>query len=155
MVCEITRFHSKPYMTSSRFLHQGALQAIFHDGFWKSDHDFLIVIHSNFVSGMQGFRDNEVLLPTGYDVIVIYPLGAFHMGLVDGIWKSDPSFIIMVHRHISRISYHFGVIRHFILAGNCPFRPILGVLLPEKGFPYTRPRLLSYCARTLVNGYGL
>jgi len=24
---------------------------------------------------MYGFRDNEVLLPTGYDVIVIYPPG--------------------------------------------------------------------------------
>jgi len=24
---------------------------------------------------MHGFRDNEVLLPTGYDAIVIYPQG--------------------------------------------------------------------------------
>jgi len=58
-------------MTSSWFLRQGALQAIFHDGFWKNDHDFLIVFRSNFSAGMHGFRDNEVLLIAGYDVIVI------------------------------------------------------------------------------------
>jgi len=53
----------------------GALQANFHDGFSKSDHDFLIAFHSNFLTGMHGFGDNEVLLPTGNDVIVISPLG--------------------------------------------------------------------------------
>jgi len=35
----------------------------------------------------------------------------------------------MVLWHISRISYCFGVIWNFILAGNCPLRPILGVFL--------------------------
>jgi len=35
-----------------------------------SDQDFMIVIHSNFLSVMCGFRHNEVVLPTGYDVIV-------------------------------------------------------------------------------------
>jgi len=34
---------------------------------------------------MHGFRDNEVLLPTGYNVITISPLGAFHKGFVDEI----------------------------------------------------------------------
>jgi len=43
------------------------------------------VFHSNILSGMHGFRDNEVSLPTGYDVIVISPLGAFHVGFVDRI----------------------------------------------------------------------
>jgi len=43
----------------------------------KSDHNFLIVFNSNFLSGMHGFRDNEVLLPTGFDVIVIWPPGGF------------------------------------------------------------------------------
>jgi len=74
MVTEITRFYCKPDMTSSWFICQGALQAIFHDGFWKSDHDFLIVIHSNFLSRMHGFRLNLILWPTRYDVIVISPL---------------------------------------------------------------------------------
>jgi len=44
---------------------------IFHDGFCKKDHDFLIVFHSKFLYGMHGFRDNEVLLQDGYDFIVI------------------------------------------------------------------------------------
>jgi len=39
---------------------------------------------------MLGFWENEVLLQGGYDVIVIYPLGAFHTGFVDEIWKSEP-----------------------------------------------------------------
>jgi len=35
------------------------------------------VFNSNFLSAMYGFRDNEILLPTGYDVIVSPPpLGA-------------------------------------------------------------------------------
>jgi len=62
-------------MTSSSVLRQGALHAIFHDGFWKSDHEFLIAFHSNFLSGLYGFRDNEVLLQAGYDVIAISPPG--------------------------------------------------------------------------------
>jgi len=75
MVSEITRFYCKPDMTSSSVLRQGALLAHFHDGFWKSDHDLLIAFHSNFSAVMHGFQYNEVLLQTGYDVIVSRPLG--------------------------------------------------------------------------------
>jgi len=75
MVSEITRFYCKPDMTSPWFLRQGALSANFHDWFWKSDHYFLIAFHINILSRMHGFRDNEVLLSTGNDVIVISPLG--------------------------------------------------------------------------------
>jgi len=53
-------------MTSSWFLRQGALHAILHDGFWKSAYNFLIAFHNNFLSGMHGFRDNEVLLQAGW-----------------------------------------------------------------------------------------
>jgi len=53
----------------------GALQEIFLDGFWKSDHDFLIAFHTNFLSRVHGFQDNEVSLQVGYDVIVISTLG--------------------------------------------------------------------------------
>jgi len=35
----------------------------------------MIVIHSNFFTAMHGFRDNEVFLQAGYDVIVISPPG--------------------------------------------------------------------------------
>jgi len=40
-----------------------------------SDHDFLIAFHSDFLVAMHSFRDNEFLSPTGYDVVVISPLG--------------------------------------------------------------------------------
>jgi len=49
--------------------------ANFHNGFWKSDHDFLIAFHTNFLSRMHGFRDNQVSLQAGYNVIVISTLG--------------------------------------------------------------------------------
>jgi len=75
MVFEITRFYCKPDMTSSWFHRQRALHAIFLDGSWKSELEFRIAFHSNFLSGMYGFRDNEVLFQSGYDVIVISPLG--------------------------------------------------------------------------------
>jgi len=57
MVSEITRFYCKPDMTSSSFLRQGALHATFLGGLWKIDHHFLIVIHTNFLATMHGFRD--------------------------------------------------------------------------------------------------
>jgi len=38
-----------------------------------SDQDFMMVIHSNFLSVMHGLRDREVSVPTGYIVIVISP----------------------------------------------------------------------------------
>jgi len=62
-------------MTSLWFLRQGAPHVILNDGFWKSDHNFLIACHSYFLSGLHGFRDNEVLLQAGYDVFVISPPG--------------------------------------------------------------------------------
>jgi len=70
MVFEITRFYCKPDMTPSSVLRRGAQHTLFHDGFWKSGLDFLIVIHSNFLSAVHGSRDNEVLLQAGYDIIV-------------------------------------------------------------------------------------
>jgi len=48
MVSEKTRFYYKPDMMSSWFRRQRALQAIFHGGFWKSEQDILIAVHSNF-----------------------------------------------------------------------------------------------------------
>jgi len=87
--------YCQPDMTSSWFLCQGVLQAIFHDGFWKSDHDFLIVFHSNFLSAMHGFRDNEVLLQAGYDVIVISPLGAFQAIFHDGFRENYHDFLMV------------------------------------------------------------
>jgi len=53
----------------------------FHDRFLQSDHDFhdfQLMIHSNVLATMHGFRDIEVVLPTGYDVIVRPPPGALY-----------------------------------------------------------------------------
>jgi len=76
MVSEITTFYCQPDMTSSSVLRQGALRDHVHDWFWKSDHDFLKAFDSKFLHGMHGFRDNEVLLQAGYDVIMISPPGS-------------------------------------------------------------------------------
>jgi len=84
-------------MRSSPVLRQGALHALIHEGFWKSDHDFLKVFHCNFLSGMHAFRDNEVLLQAAYDVIVISPPGGLHAIFQDGFWKSDHDFLIAFH----------------------------------------------------------
>jgi len=59
---------------------------------------------------------------------LVLRLAAFHTVFVDGIWKSTPSFISMVHWHISRISYRFEVIRHFILTY---FRGVFRVKHPK------------------------
>jgi len=57
---------------------------------WKSDHDFPIAFHSNFLSAMHSFRDNEVLLPTEYDVIVISPSGVTSRNFKWRILKARP-----------------------------------------------------------------
>jgi len=127
MVSEITRSYCKPDMTSSWFLRQAALQAIFHDGFWKSDHDFRTVIHSNFLSAIHSFRDNEVLLPTGYDVIVISPLGSVSHRFCWRNLKERPQFhnrgFVYVLPFGSYSKFYFG-----------PFRPIVEVFL---GYNFT------------------
>jgi len=72
MVFEITRLFCMPDMTSRLFLRQVGVASSFYDGFCKSDHDF----HSNFLAAIHGFRVNEILLPTLYDVIVTPQLGS-------------------------------------------------------------------------------
>jgi len=69
----------------------GALHAHFYDGFWKSDNDFLIAFHSNFLYVMHGFHNNEVLLLAGYEIIVIFPLGGVSGEFSWRILKDRPS----------------------------------------------------------------
>jgi len=53
---------------------------------------------------MHGFRDNEVSLQAGYDVIVSSPLGGASANFHDAFWKSDHDFLIAFHTNIlSRI----------------------------------------------------
>jgi len=61
---------------------------------WKSvsDQDFLIVIHSNILSGIHGY---ELLLQIKDHVIVISPPGAPQAIFHDGFWKSDHDFLIV------------------------------------------------------------
>jgi len=96
MPSRITRFCCKPDMTSSWFLRQGAFHANLHDGFWKSDHDFLIAFHSNFLSVIYGFRDNVVLFQAGCDVIVISPPRDAARNFWLPILKGWPRFYISV-----------------------------------------------------------
>jgi len=55
-----------------------------------NDQIFMIVIHSNILCVMHGFRDNDVLLPTEYDVIVIRPLGGASGNFSRRILKERP-----------------------------------------------------------------
>jgi len=89
MVSEITLFYCKPDKTSSLFLRKDALHVIFHNRFRKSDQDFLIAFHINFLSG--------ILLQAGYNVIVISPLGAVSHRVCWRNLKERPCFIIMVY----------------------------------------------------------
>jgi len=86
----------------------GALPANFHVAFWKSDHDFLIVFHTNFSSRMHGFRHNEVLLQARYDITVISPSGgALPANFHDGFWKSDHCFLIVFHSNFLYVMHGF------------------------------------------------
>jgi len=85
-------------MTSFTALRQEALPAIFHDGFWNRDHDCLIVIHSNHLSGIHGFQDNEIILPVGYDTFVIY--------LREKL-LSDQDFMIVIHSNFLSAMHGF------------------------------------------------
>jgi len=87
----MTKFYCQPDMTSWSVLRT------FYDGIWKSDHDFLIAFHSNFVYGMHGFRDGEVLLQAEYDVIMISPPGALRTIFHVEFWKSDYNFMIVIY----------------------------------------------------------
>jgi len=51
MVSEIKMSYCQTYITSSSVLHQGKRHTLFHDRFWKSDHDFLTAFHCNFYLG--------------------------------------------------------------------------------------------------------
>ena len=57
------------------YLRYGALCIVLNDGIWKGNTGFLLVFYSNFASIMHRFRDNDVFLQTGNDVIVIPTLG--------------------------------------------------------------------------------
>jgi len=83
----------------------------------ESDHDFQKAFYSNSRYWMHGFRDNDVLLQAGYNVIVIFPLGAFQAIFHDGFRKSDHDFLLVVNGNFCPNSNGLEVIRYFLLRG--------------------------------------
>jgi len=63
------------------------------------------------------------------------------------------------------VSKLFDILFWLVIAYSEPFKGVFRVKHPQmsqqhishpkKGLPYTRQRLLSYCVRKLVHGYGL
>jgi len=106
MVPELTRFYGKPHITSSSFSARGRCTRL-HNGFWKSDDDFLVVNLSNFLAAMHDFRDKEVLLPTGCDVIVSPPPGGVARTISWQYWKSDHDFLIAFHSNVLATMHGF------------------------------------------------
>ena len=70
-------------------LRKGALQVNSKRGFWKGDHDFILVFYGDQTPIMHRFRYNQVLLFAGNDVIVLSPReGAadkFQMWILKGL----------------------------------------------------------------------
>jgi len=75
MVSEIKWFHCKTDVTSSWFLRQRALHAIFRLPILKGPPDFMLVLYCNSTSIVHRFRFNELFMFAGNDVIVISSLG--------------------------------------------------------------------------------
>jgi len=147
-------------MTLSWFLRQGSPLRYLHDGFWKSDHDFLIALHSNFLSGMHGFQDNEVLLQAGYDVIVISQPGVAPRYFTWRILKGRLQ--LYIHVQLTLFVYLERFRRYFdflYLAGisllGAKFWGFWGKMIPKtsnerktlagRALPYAKLRLLSHC----------
>jgi len=88
-------------------LRQRALHALVYDGFWKNNHDFMIVFHFNCFSGMHGFRDIDGLSHAGYDVIVIYPPSWASRDFQDGFWKKSQDFMKVIDSTFLAAMYGF------------------------------------------------
>jgi len=97
MVSEITSFYCQPDMRSSSVRCQEALHAFFHEGFWKSDHDFLIVFHTNFLFGMQVFEIPGFIASRIWRHRPSSANRTLHANYHDGFWKSDHYFLIAFH----------------------------------------------------------
>jgi len=107
MVLEITRFFASRIIRHRDLAPRGRFTRFFYDGFWKSDHNVLIVFHSNFFSGMHSFWDNKVLLLIRYDVIMISsPRGASD-DYSGRILKSEHDFLILTQSKFSFLVHGF------------------------------------------------
>jgi len=149
-------------MMSSWFFRQGALHATFHDWFWKSDHDFLLVVYGNFCPNSNRLDVIRHFLfawdfPTGSEILVF--LGA-----------NDPQKVIISKntclKGISLITHSESVIKKCLkrplaeiksyygtLSGShgCSFRIRHGIL-PETP-PGSKIKMTSYpaCNKTSLS----
>jgi len=73
----------------------GELQALFHDGLWKSGHDCLLVFHSNCVCMVSGITKFYCQL----DMTSSWFLrkGVLQAIFNYGFWKCDDDFVIVFH----------------------------------------------------------
>jgi len=75
-----------------------------------------------------GFQDKKVLLQAGYDVIVIYPPGAFHATFHDIFWKSDQDFLTVIHNNFLSAMHGF----------RDNYKSVCGRLKIQAGYFYNR-----------------
>ena len=106
-VSEIMRFSCKPKMTSSLYLRQGALRTVLDDGIRKNVNGSLSGFNAMFYSVKHRFRGNDVFLPTGNYVMMLYPLGGALRSFNDGFWKVDYGFLVEFHGHFRSIIHRF------------------------------------------------
>ena len=76
------------------------------------------MFNGNYTSIIHHFRDIEVFLLAGNDVIAISPLGGAVGDLSLRILKNDLDFIIVFNGNYTSIIHHFRDIEVFLLAGN-------------------------------------
>jgi len=113
-------------MTASSVLRQRALQGIFYDGFWKSDHDLLIAFHSNFLSVMHVSEITWFYCKPDMTSSWFLRQVALHAIFLNEFWKSAHDFLIVVNGFPNLNGLE--VIRHFLFARDFPTgSEILGV----------------------------
>ena len=128
-ICEIMRFFCKSKMTSSKHLRLGAPCSVLNDEIWKGSYEFQLVFYSNFTSILHRFRDNDVFLQTGDDVMVIPPLGGAVRSFRRRILKGWPQ--VYLHAQLTYFAY---------------LQPLKSYSTFSfwLGFPYCRPNLWGF-----------
>jgi len=170
MVFEIKWFYFKPYVTSSWFLRQGALHAIFWLRFWKGDPDFILVLYCYHTSIVHRFRFNELFKFAGNDVITISSLGGASGNFWLRILKGRPRLYIHVQATLFVYLERFRRYSTFFIWLEFPYwgrnfggfwgkwppkRQIREKTLAERALSYAKLRLLSHCAWNYLYPFGL
>ena len=127
-------------------------------------------LHSKFSSIMHRFRDNDVFLQTGNDVMVIPPLGGAVRSFRWRILKGWPQ--VYIHALLTYFAYlqplkSYSTFSFWLGFPYCqpdlwdfrgemtPKKSKFRKALAKRALPYVKSRLLSSCAWKSVYGYGL